>query len=141
MHCRNANWWWKDCVLWSYWDRPRFTIVATPVIAYTRSLSLQTCGSIKFPWKVFWRGSFWPTLELQRNTKSYLININEYIIAKCMDVNISIDGSAEPLTPNPLPRNFNYKIITKIQASERNNKKGPLDKLEEYAVILKTLQI
>ena len=58
-----------------------------------------------------------------------------------MDVKISIDGSAEPLTPNPLRRNFNYKIITKIQASERNNKKGPLDKLEEYAVILKTLQI
>ena len=58
-----------------------------------------------------------------------------------MDVKISIDGSAEPLTPNPLPRNFNYKIITKIQASnERNNKNGPLDKLEEYAVVLKTLQ-
>ena len=57
-----------------------------------------------------------------------------------MDVKISIDGSAEPLTPYPLPRNFNYKIITKIQASERNNKNGPLDKLEEYAVVLKTLQ-
>ena len=57
-----------------------------------------------------------------------------------MDVKISIDGSAEPLTPNPLPRNFNYKIITKIQASnERNNNNGPLDKLEEYAVVL-TLQ-
>ena len=58
-----------------------------------------------------------------------------------MDVKISIDGSADPLTPNPLPRNFNYNIITKIQASnERNNKNGPLDKLEEYAVVLKTLQ-
>ena len=57
-----------------------------------------------------------------------------------MDGKISIDGSAEPLTPNPLPRNFNYKIITKIQASnERKNKNGPRDKLEEYAVVL-TLQ-
>ena len=26
-----------------------------------------------------------------------------------MDVKISIDGSAEPLTPNPLLRNFNQK--------------------------------
>ena len=58
-----------------------------------------------------------------------------------MEVKISVDGSAEPLTPSPLPRNSNYKIITKIQASnERNNKNGPLDKLEEYAVVLKTLQ-
>ena len=30
-------------------------------------------------------------------------------------IKISVDGSAEPLTPNPLSRNFNYKIITKIK--------------------------
>ena len=56
-----------------------------------------------------------------------------------MDGKISIDGSAEPLTPNPLPRNFNYKIITKIQASNgKKSKNRPMDKLEEYAVDLKT---
>ena len=32
---------------------PRFTIVVTPVIGYTWSLSWQTCGSIKFSSKVF----------------------------------------------------------------------------------------
>jgi len=32
---------------------PRFTIVVTPVVAYTWSLSCQTCGNIKFPSKVF----------------------------------------------------------------------------------------
>ena len=32
---------------------PRFTIVVTPVIAYTCSLFWQTCDSIKFPSKVF----------------------------------------------------------------------------------------
>ena len=32
---------------------PRFTIVVTPVIAYTWSLSWQTCGSIKFSSKDF----------------------------------------------------------------------------------------
>ena len=32
---------------------PRFTIVVTPVIAYTWSLSWQTCGIIKLPSKVF----------------------------------------------------------------------------------------
>ena len=32
---------------------PRFTIVVTPVIAYTWSLSWQTCGRIKFSSKVF----------------------------------------------------------------------------------------
>ena len=31
---------------------PRFTIVATLLIAYTWSLSWQTCSSIKFPLKV-----------------------------------------------------------------------------------------
>ena len=51
------------------------------------------------------------------------------------NIKISIDGSAELLTPNPLPRNFNYKIIIKIQASNGKNRKNrPLDKLEEYAV-------
>ena len=55
-----------------------------------------------------------------------------------MDIKISKDGSAELLlTPNPLPRNFNYKIIIKIQASinGKNSKNRPLDKLEEYAVL------
>ena len=62
--------------------------------------------------------------------------MNGHRIAKCMDVKISIDGSAELLTPNPLPRNFNYKIIIKIQASNgKNSKNRPLDKLEEYAVL------
>ena len=42
------------------------------------------------------------------------------------NIKISIDGSAELLTPNPLPRNFNHKIIIKIQASNgKNSKKGP----------------
>ena len=51
-----------------------------------------------------------------------------------MDVKISIDGSAELLTPNPLPRNFHYKIV--IHASNgKNSKNRPLDKLEEYAVL------
>ena len=44
--------------------------------AYTWSPSWQTCGSIKFPSKVFWRGSFWSALELQRDTSSY--NNNNY---------------------------------------------------------------
>ena len=62
--------------------------------------------------------------------------MNGLRIAKCMNVKISIDGSAELLTPSPLPRNFNYKIIMKIQASNgKNSKKRPLDKLEEYAVL------
>ena len=53
-----------------------------------------------------------------------------------MDVKIRIDGSAELLTPNPLPRNFNYKIIIKIQASNgKNSKHRPMDKLGEYAVL------
>ena len=53
-----------------------------------------------------------------------------------MDVKISIDGSAELLTPNPLPRNFNCKIIIKIQASNgKNSKSRALDKLEEYAIL------
>ena len=57
-----------------------------------------------------------------------------------MDIKISIYGSAEPLTSNPLPRNFNYKIIIKIQASNGKNRKNrPLDKLEEYAVKNTTL--
>ena len=57
-----------------------------------------------------------------------------------MGVKISIDGSAELLTPNPLPRNFNFKIITKIQTfNGRNSENRPLDKLEEYEVLLKTL--
>ena len=57
------------------------------------------------------------------------------------NIKISIDGSAELiLTPNPLPRNFNYKIIIKIQASNGKNRKNrPLDKLEEYAVKNTTL--
>ena len=56
------------------------------------------------------------------------------------NINISIDGSAELLTPNPLPRNFTYKIIIKIQASKGKNRKNkPLDKLEEYAVRNTTL--
>ena len=56
------------------------------------------------------------------------------------NIKISIDGSAELLTPNPLPRNFNYKIIIKIQASNgKNSKNRPLDKLEEYAVKNTTL--
>ena len=56
------------------------------------------------------------------------------------DIKISIDGCAELLTPNPLPRNFNYKIIIKIQASKGKNRKNrPLDKLEEYAVKNTTL--
>ena len=51
-----------------------------------------------------------------------------------------LDGSAELLTPNPLPRHFNYKIIIKIQASNgKNSKNRPLDKLEEYAVKNTTL--
>ena len=34
------------------------------------------------------------------------------------------------------PRNFNYKIVIKIQASNgKNSKNRPLDKLEEYAVL------
>ena len=41
-------------------------------------------------------------------------------------IKIRIDGSAELLTPNPLPRNFNYKNIIKIQASNGENRKtGP----------------
>ena len=56
------------------------------------------------------------------------------------NIKISIDGSAELLTPNPLPRNFNYKIVIKIQASNGKNRKNrPLDKLEEYAVKNPTL--
>ena len=56
------------------------------------------------------------------------------------NINISIDGFAELLTANPLPRNFNYKIIIKIQASNgKNSKNRPLDKLEEYAVKNTTL--
>jgi len=56
-----------------------------------------------------------------------------------MDFKISIYGSAELLTPNPLPRNFNYKIIITIQASNgKNGKNRPLDKLEECPVDLKT---
>ena len=62
--------------------------------------------------------------------------MNGHRIAKCMDVKISIDSSAELLAPNPFPRNFNYKIIIKIQASNgRNSKNRPLDKLEEYVVL------
>ena len=62
--------------------------------------------------------------------------MNGHRIAKCMDVKISIDGSAELLTPNPLPRNFNYKIVIKIHASSgKKSKNRPLDKLEEYAVL------
>ena len=54
-----------------------------------------------------------------------------------MDVKISIDGSAELLTPNPLPRYLNYKIIMKIQAANGKNSKNswPLDKLGEYAAL------
>ena len=53
-----------------------------------------------------------------------------------MDVKISIDGSAELLTPNPLPRYLNYKIIMKIQAAnEKNSKNRHLDKLGEYAAL------
>ena len=56
------------------------------------------------------------------------------------NIKISIDGSAELLTPIPLPRNFNYKIIIKIQASNGKNRKNrPPDKLEEYAVKNTTL--
>ena len=62
--------------------------------------------------------------------------MNGHRIAKCMDVKISIDGSAELLTPNPLPRNFNHKIVIKIHASSgKKIKNRPLDKLEEYAVL------
>ena len=51
------------------------------------------------------------------------------------NIKISSDGSAELLTLNPLPRNFNYKIIIKIQASNGKNRENrPLDKLEEFAV-------
>ena len=39
-----------------------------------------------------------------------------------MDVKISIDGSAEPLTPNPLLRNFNQKNRERERKKERNNK-------------------
>ena len=40
---------------------------------------------------------------------------------------ISIDGSAELLTANHLPRNFNYKVIIKIRASNgKNSKNRPL---------------
>ena len=57
-----------------------------------------------------------------------------------MDVKIIIDGSAELLTSNPLPRNFNYKVISKTQASNgKNSENRLLDKLEKYAVDLKTL--
>ena len=56
------------------------------------------------------------------------------------NIKISIDGSADLLTLNPLPRNFNYKIIIKIKAlNGRNRKNRPLDKLEEYAVKNTTL--
>ena len=41
-------------------------------------------------------------------------------------IKISVDGSAELLTPNPLPRNFNYKIITKIKYQMKGTvKTGP----------------
>ena len=54
-----------------------------------------------------------------------------------MDVKVSVDGSAKPLTSNPLPRNFNYKVITKIQElNGMNSDNRPLDKLEENAVVL-----
>jgi len=44
------------------------------------------------------------------------------------NIKISIDGSAEPLTSNPLPRKFTYRIITKIQASNgRSSKNRTLD--------------
>ena len=46
-----------------------------------------------------------------------------------------LDLPLELLTPNPIPRKFNYKIIIKIQASNgKNSKNRPLDQLEEYAV-------
>ena len=58
-----------------------------------------------------------------------------------MDVKVRVDGSAKPLTSNPLPRNFNYKIITKIQElNGMNSDNRPLDKLEENAVVLKDLR-
>ena len=58
-----------------------------------------------------------------------------------MDVKVSVDSSAKPLTSNPLPRNFNYKIITKKQElNGRNSDNRPLDKLEENAVVLKALR-
>ena len=61
-------------------------------------------------------------------------------LSNAKNTKISIDGSAELLNPNPLPRNFNYKIIIKIQASNGKNRKNrPLDKLEEYAVKNTTL--
>ena len=51
-----------------------------------------------------------------------------------------LDLPLELLTPNPIPRKFNYKIIIKIQASNgKNSKNRPLDKLEEYAVKNTTL--
>ena len=57
-----------------------------------------------------------------------------------MDVKVSVDGSAKPLTSNPLPKNFNYKIVTKIQElNGMNSDNRPLDKLEEYAVKNTTL--
>ena len=67
-----------------------------------------------------------------------MIIINRHKIAKCMDVKISIDGSAEPLTRQPPSHKFSLKIITKIQAlNGRINENRPLDKLEEYAVVFK----
>lgn len=58
-----------------------------------------------------------------------VIIINKHRIAKCIDVKtrMAIDCSAEPLTPNPHPRNFDYKIITKIRALHgRSNENRPL---------------
>ena len=74
---------------------PRFNIVV-PVIAYTWFLSWQTSGSIKFPSKVFWRGSFWPALELQRNTRSYYFFMDTEL-PNGKNIKISIDDSAELL--------------------------------------------
>ena len=102
------------------------------------SFSFQNHVSIKFPLKVFLRGSFWPALEC-REIRDHMIIINRHRIAKCMDLKISIDGSAEPLTRQPPSHKFKLKIITKIQKLNRRiceNK--PLEKLEEYAVVLKT---
>ena len=53
----------------------------------------------------------------------------------CTPCTLPLDLPLELLTPNPIPRNVNYKIIIKIQASNgKNSKNRPLDKLEEYAV-------
>ena len=84
----------------------RFTVVVTSVIClyvvpFFANLWQQKSSE----------GVVFDPLWSCRGIQDHVIIINGQRIAKCMYIRISIDGSAEPLTPNSVPRNFGFCLL------------------------------